>query len=584
MTFESETANNIGIGFVIGADLSLITSSLLKIRNTSPSAITGRCISLSQFDEMLPNCEFLELISSSSPTSSITPANISHELGSLFLGGHSDGVCHKIGNFAICTQDEMERSFEGLNCLPCFLGDSCKYKINSKTTVSRINASSISSQLIVDLTCHGFLLDSDVLDCKHGHARAFLMNPCTQALITTMSVVLVDKSDYLRLFCLAHDGVPVGIITSLANRHYKELMRNVPLFVYGDPRIRLHPQTQAHSLHACPGSFCSAVKPSTLYSTDYVLEQDHVLLFMNIVDAVYCLNNRLYFFTKPSCDQPVISTVSLDRLRSITSFEQLSPSLAFAEQFIIHLVSLTANQDSRLVQLKRKSILKISNLQQFILKHNSAMVRGRRAVDLDQLSLLFSEFYGLMVDVVDDLVSSSLCALEEGCNVGLHINDYFCHSGVEEGRSCFHCGSDIISLKQSLVGLQYTRLSSFCYSCGPLHSGNALIGPLFLHQSEDIISVEFCVRNSTSLRLPARGLAWLQAWGDLKSKATLMNEIDLPADETITFSMNIEIPTSFQGGAMRIFVLLFLGPQIELLSRRMPIDVSMCLQGIDSKH
>jgi hypothetical protein len=117
-----------------------------------------------------------------------------------------------------------------------------------------------------------------------------------------------------------------------------------------------------------------------------------------------------------------------------------------------------------------------------------------------------------------------------------------------------------------------------------LHFGNALIGPLLLHQNKNLISIELCVHNSTSLRLPVRGLAWLQAWANLKSNATLLNEIDLPPDETITISGSIEIPTSFVGGVMRIYVLLFLGPQIELLFRRMPIDISMCLQGIGGKH
>ena len=584
ITLESEATNHTGIGFIIGVDIHLVKRSLRKIATTSPSPITGRCVSLSHFEDNLLHCHFLELISSSSSTRIASAINASHELGSIFLGGHSDGVCHRISNFAICTQGDTKEMSQGLNSLPCFLGSSCRFHIDSETTVSRLNASFINSQLIIDLTCYGFLLESEVLDCKHGHGRAFLENPLTQALITTMSVVVVESLHYLLLFYLAHDGLPVGLIASHVNRHYKELMRDAPFIVHGDPRIRLHPQVLCHTLHVSPGSLCGDLQPSTLYSVDCILEKGNVLLFKNVVDAVYCLNNKLYFCTKPSCEKPVVSTVPLAQLRSIISFEKLSPSLAFAQLFITHLNCLTTTQDSRLAQLKKESITEIWRLQQFILKHNSGMVHDRHAVDLDQLSLLMSEFYNLVVNVANYLANSSLCAHEAGCNVGIHVNDCFCFSGAEEGRSCSYCGSDIISLKQSLVGLQYTRISSYCYSCGPLHFGNTLIGPLLLQQNGNLISFELSACNSSSLRLPVRGLAWLQGWADIKPKASLVNEVDLQSGDTVNISGSIEVPANVLRGVTRIYVLLFLGPQIELVTRQMPIDGLRPLSGIDDNH
>jgi hypothetical protein len=554
----SSTDSPVEVSFLVNDDPEILKEGISKIKAQAPKPVQGRA-------EACVDPEFGRF-PMPSVQQSIGFGN--GLLGALFLLGHSDGSCHTINNIAICTQASTARSMSSIETLPCYCTSECRF-INRSPKSLRVDASSIHSSIIVDLTCTGFGIESTNPLTRFSFGKAFFANTSTEALITSLTATAFSLDDLCLAIYLARSGYQVSKVVRILNRFIS--IRGVAatsLIALGDPRTRL----QSSVTHESDNRNNTISDTQALdYWKYYDQDSSNILLYNN---AYYAMRspNGLVYYTSTRAAKPLFTTVSTKSAQALLSFETLISGLSFAEIDLASLKKRANECDSKalikyvdIAETRRKSLLL------FCLEHNSKLIKPYHSYNIDTIHSAASRAIELsqnFQDAVFDTIQESILAKVD-IIAGSH--GFSTSSQLNAAEKCGYCSANTILSIHEMVGTSFKRFSSVCPQCGPLYLGSRAAKYIEIDLDQSWLNVKISISHSIPIELPVLAIVWCKYWNEPPLMPSVSKRQTVNPNESITLEAQININDIDPRGRRNIQAIVLIGPFINAMRRSLVI-------------
>jgi hypothetical protein len=555
---EELSESSVEASFLINDDPETLKKGLSKIKAHAPKAVQGMAKACVDSDfGTLPIPSIRQYLGFEN----------SH-LGALFLLGHSDGSCHTINDIAICTQASTAKSKSNIESLPCFSTSECRFQNRSPQTL-RVDASSIQSSIIVDLTCIGFGIDSTSPLTRFSFGRAFFTNSSTTALITSLTVTAFSLDDLCLAIYLAKSGYPASKIVRILNR-FRSIrgLAITSLIALGDPRARLQPSV----MHQCDDR--------TNHSQNQVLDfwshhdQDNydVLLYDNAYYALHSPNGRVYY-TSTRAAKPLFTSASTASMRALLSFESLISGLHFAEVYIVSIKQLASecDNDALFKSIENAEVSRISLLL-FCLTHNSKVVEPYHSYNTSIIVSTTACAMEALCDFQDALTNTIREAILAKIDVILSGSCYTVLSHSDTGEECVYCSASSSLSIYELVGSSFKRFKSICSQCSALYLGSGAAKFMEIGFDQERLNVKISLSHNIPLELPVFAIVWCKYWNEPPSIPSVSKRQTVGPKETIILETQINMINIDPKGRRMIQAIVLIGPFINMMCRYIVID------------
>jgi len=561
------------LGFVVSQDHAMIVSQLFKIQSHDLEPIAGD--SIAYLDDDLVGAglaSVLDICSDKEQTTSLEE-RLKTEYGSLFLYGHSNGVCHGAGGLALCIRDQKLGGKHDASIMPCFDGAQCRF--DHGTAYKHVDASTINCQLIVDLTCFGYMITDNSFHSKDSLGQALLTSPSLRALVTSVRPLRIDRDGYALAAFLVHDALPMGNVTALLNRiRIKYDPNGAELVCFGDPRAHLIKTVCNLDEYLSDSLQLPKANIDFNADKDISLQAEHsydeVIVYSNANCAAWSPNGTIYLSLDKETSTIGLSRVKVSSLLKRYNFKTLVPFLIFLQFYINDIRKsplVEGDQELNLIaeQLERKRI----ELLEFIYSFNPSITFPPGGVINEEiLTYISNNCVNLLIELSENLHTilyktskdAKLC-FQAGSNL-LH-NLRHCDAVAK----CLYCDSQAILIHKEMLGTDFKRQALFCDRCGPLFEGLGLVECFEINREEkNIYQVTLSLRNPFDFDIPVFGILCLLSFDGLNNAEAEFNPMVLSGKEIKQFCTQISISSALSNGIHRIKAMFTIGAHVEISS------------------
>ena len=573
---ESHLPEPICLGFLVSDDHEFIAFQLKKLLVSSNEPISKESASFAGGDYRR------------SGVSSLFKRNFSHlsnqnldqifksQFGLLVFCGHSNGVCHGSGDIALCIRDQHLGFPKEANYLQCFDGGACRFDFN--TDYLRVDADKISSQVIIDFTCFGYMISDNLLSARHSLGRYLLFDSGLRALVTSVRPLRINLDAYNLAIFMAHDAIPMGYFSGLLNRY---LAITDPyaaeLLCFGDPRARLKTRipSSGETLDEKLSIKCDVkdVEPTSFSFHSDWSEQD-VLICDNMIAGAWSPSGKGYLLIDNSSDRVIVQRVKLKSLQNALKFEVFVPHLIFLEAYISSMLSAISSSHQQVsTQVFAEAEHVRSRFLEFLLSFDSVSYLVPASVlSRHSASAILSKFHQYLMRI-SRLLNELHVVASISPDLCFHSGQQVLHGARARNSlsECPDCCSRSVLFNKSMVGINYTRKALFCDRCGPIYDGFGLISAfsLEIYRAESL-KIAMSIKNPFGFSMPLSLLITLISFDGQSNRDEIPDPATIEAKSEYNFSAGFVLPNDLPKGVHRIRLILSLGPHVEMMSRAFP--------------
>lgn len=578
------------LGFVVNPDPSFVEDLLGRLRCPRPSPTNGA--SAAFLDDRLVGLgvSSVEDCRGAGLNAQQAAFKAKQPLGSAFFYGHSNGQCHGAGNIVICQRDRHNPRLTTVRQLPCFGSAPCRF--DDKGDFERVRADDLRTEVIIDFTCFGYVLEDHTLLACDAVGKAMLENTCLRALVSSLVVFTPTPHDFRLAAYLAHDGCEMGRLAGLLNRaRVLDPVHSAAFICLGDPRTRLARGVVDAGTMSLTEEVVDRPTESSGSTCDLTVRttpaQDEVMLYSGATSAAWAPDGRVYLTLSCERSSATLWRVPMRVLTTAVSFEPLLSHLDFLEHYLasirnqrinaanladnIELAAALANAESMRCHLRRTGVTV-----------NPTRIRNGSVLDANELANL--EMHRLR-----QLESLSRCLLQvhrhtltdRGLLFSAGAEALLSTEPEQRGPACAYCGSGTTHTRQRLAGSAFVRTQAFCDLCGRIFTGSHSASVIDVHTHGRQATVQVMVTNPFPFDVPVHGIAGLQTFAGRHEPLAEFKPLELKPGTAGRLETLLTIPDEVPPGLHRLRAAIALGPQVELLIRNhlVPAEANIRIAG-----